>query len=324
MRKNKKLFVAWSVFGLCLILFLGLTRFYFGAANDRSVVYQYRIVANIADAREKGVSDDVKPAVIAIEERKKTAEWADICAKLQHELYEKTSFGFLPRISPDGVRVLDTYSAKFMDEKKERLYLVVLLNDDMSPNALSNIVKKIQKGKITFIVPQYSKNFTDIVNIIISSGNEFFLQLPTQMSIPKEKQGVVSPFFANMDPAALFDQLQRLLASTKYAIGVANTTSTLLTKSAKDMTIITDELSKRGVAFLDLEQGNEILQKIADSNAELVYIKGAALISEQVRTEYLRQKNIVTISADDLPMFLAEFSKQKAYVLAPITAMVKR
>lgn len=198
----------------------------------------------------------------------------------ENELYEKLPCGYVPKISPDGLRICDVYAAAKdnalnKDNNALRIGLVILLDATTDQNYLSNIMRRLEafeNSKVTFVIPHYSKYLAENVQAIIKGGHEFFLQIPTQTSVPSRMQEVVAPFLANMSSEELLSKLHALLASTKYAIGVANTTQTLLTKSTGVMSGIAEELARRGLIFLDLEPSNGVMKKISDTNADFMYV----------------------------------------------------
>ncbi len=177
-------------------------------------------------------------------------------------LYVRTRYGILPRKQSDPSRIFDAYSAN-VDYEGDYLKLAVLVRN-ATEESIQNIIARFPEVKVSFIVPHYSINLSKIAEIIISSGNEFFIQLPTQSSIPLDKKETVSPFLANASSEEVRDKLYYLISSAKYAIGVANTSDSLITKSGKDMEIIAKELSLRGMAFLNIEDDNEVMKEISE------------------------------------------------------------
>ncbi|MBQ7673078.1 MAG: divergent polysaccharide deacetylase family protein [Alphaproteobacteria bacterium] len=339
MQRNKKLLTAWIIFGVCVISFMLITKIYYDSQNERDFSYQYRIIVDENIKTENEINDnnnfakksnsEEKTEVITSTANQSTNSIDVKNESSEEELYEKLGCGNVPKISPDGVRVLDAFAAKYQDnEKQKKIYLIILLNSDTTATDLSKIMPKLRDNKITFVIPQYTKELSQIVEVIKTSGHEFFLQIPTQTSVPSSKQGVVSPFLANMNSEDLINKLYELLASTKWAIGLANTTSTLLTKSSKDMSIIVDELSKRGLAFLDLEKSNDVIKKISEENSEFAYINAPEIFqnkSEKIDvSNNFANKNVISVFINDLPAFMTEFSKQKEFILAPVSAILKR
>ena len=327
-KRNKKLLIAWCIFGIFVVSFMVETKLYYDSQREREFSYQYRIIVD--ENAKKSASSESEEDISNEENKtseKKEVEKAGKTESIDEALYEKLPCGYVPKISPDGLRVFDAYSAKFKNDEKEnknKLHLIVLLDADTDQNYIASIIRRLGKNKVTFVVPQYSNNLSETVKLIVSAGHEFLLQIPTQTSVPSKKQGIVAPFLANMSAEDLINKLHLLLASSKYAIGLANTTSTLLTKSSNCMSGIVEELSKRGLAFLDLEKSNEVMQKISESNSDFIYINVPQMFQKNMSSKELAEKSEISVFINDVPVFLSEFSKQKSRVLAPISAMIKK
>lgn len=376
MKKNKSLLVSWCVFGVVIISFFTLTKFYYISEKSDEFCYHYlfKIDENIlkaakeknekiatADGASKAASPKAEMATFASSQKsdikigeqgqqqsesiKSAPDTTDDSVQRSgdqisslsssraqtiardSELYEKLPCGYVPKISPDGLRVCDVYAAsenptrklsitskeksakenrnelnqsqlnekqtdpkavvspKFQEDSspvhaqqqqsQQKICLVVLLDAATDPSYLSNIMHRLKifgNSKVTFIVPHYSNYLLQNVRTIIAGGHEFFLQIPTQTSVPARRQASVAPFLANMNSTELISKLHTLLASTKCAIGVANIAPTLLTKSFGVMSGIVDELVKRGLIFLDLEPSNEVMRKISETNPDFMYM----------------------------------------------------
>jgi hypothetical protein len=207
--------------------------------------YQYRILID-------------KNLIVETEEKKAEGPAKDIFKEKEDDFYEKTSYGYLPKISPEGATVFEAYSARAQRKSMKKLRLVVLVADGKE---VERGLDSLKDQRITFVVPPYIENLENVVEQIRRRGHEFFLIMPTQTSLPAGK--AMSPFLANDDEN--MDRLLRLLSSAKYALGIANVSPTLLTKSKKDMTRIAETLKQRGLAFLDLEKSNDLVRSVFSS-----------------------------------------------------------
>ena len=333
MRKTNKLALAWLILIFVILTFLASTKLYDHFQREHSSNYQYRIL----------ISKDFKPTVSVTKEKKeipdevieekesKQSENLKNFENLDAELYEQTKFGLVPKISSNGKKVLDVYSglSKNFPAEIQKIHLAVWL-DDFSKLNLENFNEQLEKlgeNKVTFIVPHYAPDLEKITEQITKNGHEFFLQLPTQSSIPSEKINDVSPFLANANPDETSDKLMYLLASVKHAVGIANTTPTLLTKSKNDMNIILSEINKRGLAFLDLEPSNEVIRELSQQiNFSFVstfdFIKSKNNKIENNEKLYINN-NVLAIHWDDLDDFIADLKDHKNFVLSPVSYLLK-
>ncbi|MDR1333689.1 MAG: divergent polysaccharide deacetylase family protein [Holosporaceae bacterium] len=306
MGSNRRLFFAWSIFLVAALSFIMTVEMYHNSRKERSSNFQYRILID-------------KSSIIENEEKNSDAtKLEDKKINKESELYERTKYGYLPKISKDGICVFDEYSAHSGAGSKKELRIAVLVDDI---NKVETAVK-LNNQKITFIVPHYIDNFESVIKIIRENGHEFFLQMPTQSSIPANKKEIVSPFLANADVSTTLDKLFYLLASTKYAIGIANISTTLLTKSKKDMTAIADSLAQRGLAFFDFENTNDFLQNIAEKSS-LFYVQAAKVFEvEEVDISKLQNGDVLMIRLTCFENFVKKLTSD--WLLAPISAAIRK
>lgn len=197
--------------------------------------------------------------------------------------YEMTEYGFLPKISPDGERIFDNFSAKSEADtfSKKFVRVAVLLSEEDAKN-IGRIIsepKVVGNCKITFIVPLYIKNLEKVANTILENGHEFFIQLPTQQCVLTN--GSITPFAANADLLETRDKLKKLLSAVKGVIGIANTNPTLFTKSERDIRVVVEELASRGLAFFDFSGSNDILRNIA-AKEHMVYLSATKIFDEKM------------------------------------------
>lgn len=240
--------VRWGIFFGGLVVFVAGVELWHRHVQNKDSVYQCRILIDRDFSVDETISDEgVKSEKIS--------------------LYVRTKYGVLPRKQSDPLKIFSAYSATVDCEedclKGGYLRLAVLVQNVTKEN-IQSIIARFPDTKISFIVPHYAVGLGKIAEIIISSGHEFFIQLPTQSSIPSDKKETVSPFLANASSDEVRDKLYYLISSTKYAIGIANTSDSLVTKSAKDMEIIAKELSQRGMAFLNIEDDSDVAEEISE------------------------------------------------------------
>lgn len=292
---KNKLVRAWLVFILLCLVFVVGVEFYHRTHKDASSAFRCRILINrdlIVDSSEKKKEVEIK----------KNDE--------EESLYEKTQYGMLPKISKNGERVYDRFSAKTLS--KRYVKLAVALNQE-SIDMIIGLLSKLGSDKITFIVPSYIDAFVVVVNTILEHGHEVFLLLPTQNLVSDNQ--AVSPFLANSGAKETQDKLLNLLATVKGIIGVANITPSLITKSAKDMEVIILELAKRGLAFFDAQMQNDMLSTIAQKTGA-VYLHVGDVYSVD-KTKKLKEYTTYFVPFKQVDAFMN--LRPKGVALAPIS-----
>lgn len=332
-KHTQKLLTAWVIFVLIVAGFVCVTKFMHHFYNDHSSNYRYRILINkdIAkeDLQEEKPLSDTKGSPDSEEKSEKaiTESPADNKSAIEEKLYEVTKYGNLPRISPDGLTAIDVFSSKTVSSPLKKIGVVVLI-DDIDAENLKKVLAHLGGLKITFVLPAYIDDVEDVSKILVENGHEFLLQIPTQSSVPNDKSDKVSLFFANTSQDELIDKMSKLLACTCKYIGVANTSSTLLTKSLKDMDIITDELAKRGLIFLDTESNNTLIKELAiKNNGHYMSVKdkySGSLAKDNSSGDSAKIKSIC-VDIRMLSVFLKDFAeKYRGYVLVPITSVLRK
>jgi polysaccharide deacetylase 2 family uncharacterized protein YibQ len=326
MKKNRRLIFAWCGYLFLVLMFLVVTRIYYdiGRSIPQSN-YQYRILIdkNIVCSNTVEVGDE--KYYDANSQQSSSHELKQLSRNNSEDFfYERTRYGYLPKISSDGDRVFDVYSAKFTDTDRRKVYTVVYV-DDYSIGFLKHVLRILGDLKVTFVVPHYIDRVAETIKSIFDAGHEVFLQIPTQSSIVGRRRNEMAPFMANTNPADTIDKLQYLLSVSKYVIGIANSSTTLLTKSQKDMSVIVDELSRRGMTFLDLENSANSTESISSDDgiihASASMVLTSALINEN--SDGFAEK-VFLVHLDKIPDFLDAVSKCKDCVAAPISSMVKK
>ncbi|MDR2107468.1 MAG: divergent polysaccharide deacetylase family protein [Holosporaceae bacterium] len=307
--KNKKLILAWAIFLGAAAAFVVGVEIYGNFKKERSSGYRYRIPidGDILPEQFMEKKEDLIP-------EKKTED----CRK---DFYERTKYGYLPKISRSGARVFDEYSAcsEITSGKKLRLAVVLSENDAANP---ANIDAGLNGQKVTFIVPHHCDRLDEVVKTVQKGGHEFFLKIPVQFPVSIGQNRTITPFLVNAEAGDTLSKLFRLLASTKYALGIANVSPTLLTKSAKDMAIIAEALAERGVAFFDFEDSNNLPKEVAEKTG-LIFISAAAVFeSDDFDLSKLQDGSVLMIRREHLPNLIKILPAD--WTLAPISAAAKR
>jgi polysaccharide deacetylase 2 family uncharacterized protein YibQ len=345
MNGNRKLVLVWLVFLAIAITFVVVTKISYNG-GERASNYQYRIsiskdFAAFGAAERKSVEAKNRAGVDEADRQvadNPAGEQAhnktdgnktdgnnhdgNVESNARGKCYEPSKFGSIPKISPDGVRVLDVCSASFADSTKKKACLSIFAEDSKS---CCEAMKKLGNSKATFVLSNHMDNIKGVMKLLEENGHEFFMQIPTHSSVPENKKSIVSPLLANASPEETMNKLLCLLAESGHAIGVANTTPTLLTKSKGDMDAISGELSRRGVAFFDFEKSNGLLKSLAESNGA-VYINATVVFDRKspVNISEIFDGAIFVVPADLLEQFLSELSKHNEYAVAPVSAVLKK
>jgi hypothetical protein len=91
------------------------------------------------------------------------------------------------------------------------------------------------------------------------------------------------------------------------------------------MAIISSELAKRGLAFLDLEKSGDLMQKLS-RDFDLMYVSAAVSLPPKAVVEMsnLSDGQIFAIHQDSIGDFLAALSQHKGYIKAPVSSVMRK
>jgi hypothetical protein len=308
--RNRKLFSAWMIFLIAAVSFAVGVEVYSGFKKERSSNYRYRIPIDKNERPEQFAEKKEEPIP------KKKAE-----EDRHDDFYERTAYGCLPKISRDGGCVFDRYSACSEIVSGRKLGVAVLLGEADAGNP-SAVDAGLKGQRVTFIVPHYFDRLEETVQAVRKGGHEFFIEMPLQFPGSSIGKGTIAPFLVNAEARDTLDKLFRLLASTKYALGIANVSPTLLTKSVKDMTIIAEALADRGVAFFNFEGSNDLLERVAEMTG-VIHLKASAVFeSDDFDISKLRDGDILLIRREHLPALMKSLPSD--WVLTSVSACAGR
>jgi len=267
-----------------VVLFVTSVEIYHKQHRDANTAFRCRILVN-------------KDLIIDESENKNKVEEKSKHDGIEDPLYEKTKYGLLPRVPMSGEKVFDKFSAKTVATKIVKV--AVAINKEKIEDIVK-LISRLGESKVTFIVPNYIEDFSNIVSLILEHGHEIFLLIPTQQLVDDTQK--VSPFLANSKPEETLDKLLKLIASTTKIIGVANISSTLLTKSVPDMNVVTLELAKRGLAFFDINVKNDVLKDLAKKTG-LIYLHSTEMYIAN-KTNTLKEDATYFVEFSDVDGFL--------------------
>ncbi len=145
MQKSKKLIFAWLSYVLTLSSLIIVSKIYHDTKKESTSIYQYRILISkdlyktehVVKKQESPRTTDVSDSKLVMKDK-----------KYDELLYERLKYGAVPKISPDGVRVLDIYSANFSIKNKKKVCLTIFVDKILQDN-ISAAIKTLADTKAT-------------------------------------------------------------------------------------------------------------------------------------------------------------------------------
>lgn len=165
-------------------------------------------------------------------------------------LFEESTQGFLPRISPEGKESWQTYARPFqLDQTKPHVGIVVTglgLSKTLSEAALKHL-----PANVTLAFSPYAPNLKTWLTQARAMGHEVLIELPMESeSFPVDDPGPLA-MLTSQSPRENLKTLKSIMAQGQGYIGFIAQHGSRFTKNNKAMTPILAELKSRGLFFMD-------------------------------------------------------------------------
>lgn len=168
-------------------------------------------------------------------------------------LLEKTRYGLLPRLGPDGARPMDVYARPAgpaaAGTTKGRVAIVVGglgISQTSSADALSRL-----PGAVSLALAPYGADIDKLAGRARESGHEVLLQVPMEpFDYPDSDPGPHTLTAAGR-PAENLDHLHWAMGRLAGYVGIVNYMGGKLTADERALAPVLKDVGGRGLAFLD-------------------------------------------------------------------------
>jgi len=107
------------------------------------------------------------------------------------------------------------------------------------------------RAPLAFAVLPYAPHAAEAARLLHRAGKEILLHLPMEpRSYPSEDPGA-GALFTNMDAGEIRRQIEANLSAVPYATGVNNHMGSLFMENEAGLSVVMEELAKRGLFFVD-------------------------------------------------------------------------
>jgi polysaccharide deacetylase 2 family uncharacterized protein YibQ len=168
------------------------------------------------------------------------------------ELIEKTSVGQLPIKSADGVRAMDVYSRQPDTEGNFGVARIVIIVGGLgiSQTSTNQAIDALPSG-VTFAFAPYGNSLSRWMWAARKAGHEILMQIPMEpFGYPQINAGEHS-LLASVEENKNQQNLRWSLGRTTNYVGVMNYLGGKMLTSPEVLTPIFEELSDRGLMFVD-------------------------------------------------------------------------
>ena len=208
------------------------------------------------------------------------------------ELYEKTSTGKLPVVSPDGLRPLDVYARQADTEGNFGVARIVIIVGGLgiSQSSSEQAIRTLPAG-VTLAFAPYGNSLSRWMEKARKGGHELLLQLPMEpYGYPQTNAGKHSLLSSAQTQANLKELHWSLGRITNY-VGVMNYLGGKMLTSPDALAPIFDDLAARGLMFVDDGSIRSSMAKNLSKPANLPFAR-AHITIDATRTRAYIQKQL--------------------------------
>ncbi len=254
---------------------------------------------------------------------------------------ERSDYGFLPKVSSDGVRPLDAYARPFSTEFASIPKIAIVIGGlGLSEAGTENAIEKLPVD-VTFAMEPYGSNLDRWMQKSRAKGHELLLQLPLEpFDFPDNDPGPHT-LLVSLRPAEMLDRLAWLMTRVTNYVGVINEMGARYTATRPSMQYLLEKLTQRGLMFVD--NGNSSRSVSAEVSTEtktpfssVDVILDAVPREDEINAKLLqlegvaRARGIAVAAGSALPVTVRQLEiwsrdlEDRGLQLVPISATIDR
>lgn len=254
---------------------------------------------------------------------------------------ERSSYGYLPAVSDDGVRPLDVYSRPVVTEFHSIPQIAIIvgglgLSEVGTENALNTLPKDV-----TLALAPYGKDLDRWMQKAREMGYELLLQLPMEpYDFPDNDPGPHS-LLVSLQPTEMMDRLQWLLTRVTNYVGVINQMGARFMSTKPSMQFLMEKLSARGLMFVDDGTSSRSIAGSVAAETKMPF-SGVDVVLDGVPREdeinakllqlegVARARGVAVASASALPVTIRQLEiwsrdlEERGLKLVPVSATIDR
>ncbi|HWL30533.1 MAG TPA: divergent polysaccharide deacetylase family protein [Xanthobacteraceae bacterium] len=263
----------------------------------------------------------------------------DARAPVEQRALERSSYGAIPRIAPDGARPAEIYGRRVdipAARKNNPRITIIVGGLGISANLTQQAIKSLP-APIAFAFSPYGADLERTVTQARAEGHEALLQVPMEpLDFPDNDPGPHALLTSLSAPQNL-DRLHWLMSRFQGYVGIVNTMGARFTASAPALTPVLNDIAARGLIYIDNGSSAKSLAgqiagagglPFARADVVLDAMPAAAQIDAALaRLETLaRERGAAVGIASALPASVeriaqwAKAAEARGFVLVPVTA----
>jgi len=265
---------------------------------------------------------------------------AKLAAAPDPRLVERSDFGPLPRIGPDGARPAQVYARPAPSPAKGRPRIALIVGGlGLNEQTTSRAITKLP-GEISLAFAPYGTNLKAQAAKAREAGHEIFLQMPMESFDYAQNSPGPQTLTVDAGAARNLEHLHWGLARAPGFVGIENFLGGRFTADEAALSPVLKDLADRGLIFIDDGSSARSITSIVGPSLNLPVRRadivldavpdGAKIDEALQRLETLaRETGLATASGSALPITLEHLSRWtdglagRGIDLVPVTATVK-
>jgi uncharacterized protein len=265
---------------------------------------------------------------------------AKLAAAPDPRLIERSDFGPLPRVGPDGARPAQVYARPAPSPAKGRPRIALVigglgLNDQATTRAITKL-----PGEVSLAFAPYGVNLKAQAAKAREAGHEILLQMPMEPFDYAQNNPGPQTLTTDAGGARNLERLHWALARAPGFVGIENFLGARFTADEAALSPVLKDLAERGLIFVDDGSSARSITAIVGPSLNLAVRRadividaapdGAKIDEALQRLETLARENgLATASGSALPVTLEHLSRWSESLggrgidLVPVTSTLK-
>lgn len=254
---------------------------------------------------------------------------------------ERSSYGFLPKVSSEGVRPLDSYARPFTTEFSSIPRIAIVINGfGLSETGTSNAIDSLP-ADVTFAVAPYGNDLDSWMQRARGKGHELLLQLPLEpFDFPDNDPGPHT-LLVSLQPTEMLDRLAWLMTRVTNYVGVVSEMGARFTTTRPSVQFLFEKLKDRGLMFVDNGSSTRSLSGEVATELKLPFSSVDIVLDgvpreDEINAKLLqlesiaRARGVAVASGSALPVTVRQLEiwardlEQRGLLLVPISATIDR
>jgi polysaccharide deacetylase 2 family uncharacterized protein YibQ len=254
---------------------------------------------------------------------------------------ERSSYGFLPKISSEGVRPLDSYARPFTTEFSSVPKIAIIIKGlGLSETGTSNAIDSLPSD-VTFAVAPYGNDLDSWMQRARGKGHELVLQLPLEpFDFPDNDPGPHT-LLVSLQPNEMLDRLAWLMTRVTNYVGVVSEMGARFTTTRPSVQFLFEKLKDRGLMFVDNGSSTRSLSAEVATEIKLPFSAVDIVLDgvpreDEINAKLLqlesiaRARGVAVASGSALPVTVRQLEiwardlEQRGLQLVPVSATIDR